>query len=132
LEAELRQRRLSQKGTQKKAETRLEIASIDIPGKTETCTGEEAYIEDSEAEESGPTLVGNRRECATSTTHFAHPSKTSEERSAANDVFKQESAPSGGKDNGLARVPSALLDISELVEADNPPPMSTVVITCGC
>jgi hypothetical protein len=118
-------------GDPENVETRLEIADNDIPRNTKACTGEEVYIEDSGAKESGLDPAGSRRVCATSTAHYANPSKTIEERSAANDVFKQELAPSGGKDSGLVGVSSAPLDILELVGADNPPPMSTAVVTSG-
>jgi len=45
-------------GDPENAETRPKIAG-NIPGNAEACTGEEVYIEDSGAEESGPNPAGN-------------------------------------------------------------------------
>jgi hypothetical protein len=65
-------------GSLENAETEPKIIGNDIPGNTNAYTGEEAYIEDFGAKESAPNLAGNKRECATSTAHFANPSETSE------------------------------------------------------
>jgi len=64
--------------------------------------GEKACTGDFGTKESGPGPAGNKRE--------------------ANDVFKQVSVPSGGKNNSLVGVSSAPSDISKLVGAVNPPP----------
>jgi len=116
-------------GDPKNAETGPEISDNDIPGNAKAFKGEEACIEDSGAEESGLDPAGNRREAATSTARSANPSETSEERSMANDVFKQELAPSGGKGSDLAGVSLGPSDISKLVGANNLPPMAIIVVT---
>jgi hypothetical protein len=101
------------RGDPENAEQGEEIADNDLPRNAEA---------DSGVEETGLDPADNG---TASIAQFANPSEI--ERSATNDVFKQELAPSGGKENS-----SAPLDNSELAGADNSPPMSTVVITFSC